>query len=480
MITFNREESNIVGRKLSDIYVPLDTKYGIMDFADYDSIIAFGERTARLYFDEIKALADSLNAIEYMPLKPYNATPLKEIAFDNLVITGYKKMPKSYFKNYFNEAEDTVVTLASLERDIRMMYGSRFFDQVNYEMDMTGGQRNLVLKVKEADPGYISAGIHYDSDFRGSIIINGAFRNVLGKRSKLFADLVLGENPRVRAFYMVDNGGKPGYGAKAEFYSFKFNTYDGEDKTNQITFTDYKASVFVNYSLKNFFNFRGGVEYEYFRFKQDVNIDSVLDAYSEFSSYGNFFVMFQADTRDRAYFPTKGSKSEIRVEYVMPWSKLSKDLFTSSFVAYAKYEYNHPLGRHFAIRPGIFFGSTLSSENQPPPQHWFGFGGMNPKHYMSTAVPFTGVPFIQFYGYHAIALRMKLQYNFYKKLYATLLLDAGSNQQEFNEVFLPENYICGYGISLGYDSFIGPVEVTLMGSNTYAKPTLFLNLGFWL
>jgi NTE family protein len=176
MITFNREGANAVGRKLSDIYVPLDTKYGIMDFAEYDSIIAFGERTARLYFDEIKALADSLNAIEYLPIKPYNAAPLKEIHYDNLKITGYEKMSKSYFRNFFLDGEDTLITLASLERNVRMMYGSRFFEQVNYEMEVKDGQHNLVLQVKEADPGYISAGIHYDSDFRGSIVINECAR----------------------------------------------------------------------------------------------------------------------------------------------------------------------------------------------------------------------------------------------------------------------------------------------------------------
>jgi NTE family protein len=479
IITFNREEANAVARELTDLYIPLDTKYGIMDFADHDSIIAFGERKARLYFDEIKSLADSLNAIECKPLKPYLATPVEEIHVDKLTIKGYRKISRNYFKNYFDLSRDTVFTLAEIEKSIRFMYGSRFFQQVNYEMASRDKEKELIITVQEADPGYLSAGIHYDNNYGPSILLNASFRNILGKRSKLFTDMVLGGNPRFRAFYMLDNGAKPGIGAKAEFYSFRFNTYEKEEKVNEIKFTNYKASVFVNYSLKNFFNFRGGFEYEYFRFKQDVEIDTILSGYSDFSSYGNFFAMFQADTRDKHYFPTSGSKSELRVEYVMPLSKWSKDLFTSSFVAYLKYEYNHPLGRKFALRPGIFLGSTLSSKNLPPPQHWLAFGGLNPKQYMSSAIPFAGVPFVQRYGFHAIALNVKVQYNFYRKLYATLLLDAGSNQEIIQEVFRPENYIFGYGLSLGYDSFIGPVEFTLMGSNIYTKPTLFLNLGFW-
>ena len=131
------------------------------------------------------------------------------------------------------------------------------------------------------------------------------------------------------------------------------------------------------------------------------------------------------------------------------------------------------------MRPGIFLGSTLSSENRPPLQHYFGFGGLNPNQYVSTLMPFTGLQFVQKFAYHAAVVRMKVQYNFYKKLYFTALLDAGSAEIDFNELYQPGNFMIGYGGTLSYDSFIGPLEVTLMGSNLNKQPLLFLNLGFW-
>lgn len=480
IITFNRGPANVIGRELSDIYVPMNTKYGIMDFSDYDSIIAFGERVSRPYYDRFKALADSLNKIGPRPMKTFNAGPVHDIFINSVQISGYKKFAGPYFRNYFNLKEDTLFTLAEIERSIRQMYGTRFFEKVDYEVNTHGNRSDLLINVKEADPGYLSAGIHYDNDYEASVLITGSFRNVLGKRSKLFTDLVLGQNPRIRAFYMLDNGAQPGIAAKGEFYSFKFNMYEGEKKINEIIFTNYKVSAFLNYSLKNLLNFRGGFEYEYFRFKQDVVADTALEAFSDFSSYGTFFVAFGVDSRDRAYFPTSGSKSELRLEYVMPLSKnWSKDLFTSSFILYWKYDVNYPVARHLVLRPGIFLGSTMSAENRPPLQHYFGFGGLNPNQYISTILPFTGLQFIQKTGYHAAILRMKLQYNFYKKLYATALLDFGATEEDFHEIFEPENFIIGYGATVGYDSFIGPLEFTLMGSNLNSKPMVFLNLGFW-
>jgi len=479
IITFNRGVANQIGYKLTDMYIPLDMKYGIMDFSDYDSIIAFGERVSRLFLPRLKALADSLNAIEYKPIKTCTTHPVDKILINSVQIKGYRKFAGSYFKNYFNVKEDTIFTLAGIEKSIRQMYGTRFFEQVNYEINTTGKRSDLIIRVKEADPGYLSAGVHYDNDFGASLLITGSFRNVLGKRTKLFTDLVLGENPRLRAFYILDNGAEPGIGVKAEFYSFKFDKYDKDVKINEIIFTNYKASAFINYSLKNLVNFRAGFEYEYFRFKQKFDTVSILSKYGTFSSYGNFFVLFGADTRDKAYFPTKGSKSELRAEYVMPLSQWTKDLFTSSFIIYLKYEFNCPISRRLVLRPGFFIGSTLSSINEPPPQHYFGFGGLNPNQYVSASVPFTGMQFIQRFGYHAFDLKMKLQYNFYKKLYLTLLLDAGSIDIDFKEVYQPKNYIIGYGATVGYNSFIGPLELTIMGSNLNSKPMLFLNLGFW-
>jgi hypothetical protein len=149
-------------------------------------------------------------------------------------------------------------------------------------------------------------------------------------------------------------------------------------------------------------------------------------------------------------------------------------------VAFLKYEFNYLFARRFVLRPGLFLGSTLSSKNDPPPQHWFGFGGLNPKQYIPTSVPFTGVQFIQQFGYHAAVFRLDLQYNFFKKMYVTLLMDGGSNQQDIEDIFKGENFIFGYGAALSYDSFIGPLEITLMSSNLNSKPMLFLNLGFWL
>ena len=93
LIGFHRVKANEIGYKLTNLYVPFKMPYGMMEFNSYDSIIAFGERVAREHYPEIKKLADSLNAIEYKPIKDYTARPLDSIYISKVIVEGNKRVP---------------------------------------------------------------------------------------------------------------------------------------------------------------------------------------------------------------------------------------------------------------------------------------------------------------------------------------------------------------------------------------------------
>ena len=93
--------------------------------------------------------------------------------------------------------------------------------------------------------------------------------------------------------------------------------------------------------------------------------------------------------------------------------------------------------------------------------------------------PFSGVKFVQKYGLYQAILRFHVQYNFYKKLYVTFMGDLGANEWYAEDLFDSKNWVVGYGAKFSYDSFIGPVEVSIMGSNIYKDVSFFINLGYW-
>ena len=58
------------------------------------------------------------------------------------------------------------------------------------------------------------------------------------------------------------------------------------------------------------------------------------------------------------------------------------------------------------------------------------------------------------------------------------MVDFGMNEMELinlNDI----DWLLGYGIKLSYESFIGPVEFSVMGSNIDSSVNSFINIGFW-
>jgi NTE family protein len=481
VMSFYRMDKNHIGDSLTDLHVRIKMEYGMMDFERYDSIIALGERVAREHYKEIKALADSLNAIEFRPLKKYETRPLDSVFIDHLVIRGNKKMSAGFIRAYLPGSGQGMINLRDLEKAIHRLYGTMCFEHVFYELDYRDNKTTLVINAVDESPGEFSAAIHYDNDYNGSIILNAGFRNLLGNHTKLLASLVLGVNPRLKAIYLVGIGGKSSLALAIDYYQFKFDNYDQDVKVNKMVFTNYKTSLFFDHNFNNMYNLKAGLDFENFRFKQDIATDSLLESYNHFVSYGTVFVSVGVDTRDRQNFATRGTNAAMRMEYVMPWSSKEwvKDLFTNSAMVWLKYDQSFSLSRRFVLRPGLFAGGIIKSTDQPPLQHLFAFGGLNPVNYIEQYVDFTGVNFLQKYGYYAAVVRLKLQYNLYKKLFLTARTDVGSNQSEFNEVFQGRNILAGYGITASYNSFIGPIELSVLGSNINSGVMLFLNLGFW-
>jgi len=167
-------------------------------------------------------------------------------------------------------------------------------------------------------------------------------------------------------------------------------------------------------------------------------------------------------------------------------------LFNNSLIFWLKAERSIPvIGKKLVVRPGVFIGGTyqrdlpassdlpISYFQRPPVQHWFYLGGQAKTNYLKSIQPFTGIDFLQRYGLYQYTIDVEIQYNFYQKLYATLMGDIGGTSWFIADLFTKEKFILGYGLKASYDSFIGPVSVSVMGSNIYPGVSFFVGIGYW-
>ncbi len=480
IIFFHGVEANEETNKALDLNFHLDVQAGMLDFDKYEQTIAYGEAQARLYYNEIKQLADSLNAIENMPIKEYVTKPLDSLDIADVIYEGNKQMSLIYLNNFFGKFRNSKISLNELELAITRVYGTQFFKHVFYEVRKApDGKVNLIIKLEEAPTGYISASIHYDLDYHGSIRLNGIFRNILGNRSKLLTELVMGSNPRLKTLYTISNGAKPSFGIEFDLFRFHFDDYNIETfkKTTSYSISSFKPSAFVTSTIANIYNFRLGFEYEFSGINQEIVGLEDFD-FSANDEFAIFFARFKADTREKLYFATRGFNTELKCQYVKPtstegWGKLSTDIL----MMYLKYDHYSKLHKRLTINPGIFIGGMRENDN-PAPQYQYAFGGINDINYISTFVPFTGYRFIQAFGYYAAIARLKLQYNVYEKLYLIARADFGNIEYKIKDVFDIDNSKLGYGLTAAYNSFIGPIEFTVMGAKHDPSISFAVNVGY--
>jgi NTE family protein len=491
VISFNRVEANEKGMALTDYLVKFKMPYGMMDFGQYDSIIAIGEQVAREHYSGLKALADSINNIEEVVVQPANVQPIDSITIDHYYWPQLDLKQNEKYYHYFEDISGKKIAFSQLEEKMFLLNGTKIFDELRYEFEpVENDSVNIKIEAGKTNKGSLAAGVHYDNIYGGSILLNLSLRNIKGGRSKFFADLVLGQNPRLKTMFIVNNGFKPGFGLETDFYSFNFSEYDNGERINKWDFDNYSFSAFMPLTITNNFLFKAGFQYELFRFKQEVVVDPDLEAYDKFADYGNFFFSFNHDSRDKVDFTQKGQLIEIKIKHVFPFSDQWDDVFSNGSIVYMKYNWYAKLTEKLVYKPGLFLGYTFTektdpySENYginrriPAVQHLFAFGGINPVNYVENHISFTGLKFIERLGIYAGKFSTNFEYNFYPKLYATLMADVGileNNLINNDDIQL----LFGYGIKLSYDSFIGPIEFSGTSSNIDHSFNAFINIGYW-
>jgi len=472
---FYRTKANVFGRENTDIYIkPAMGTFDVMSFNNHDTIVKIGEIAARKALPELKKLADSLNAYGGGNDRKLDAKPLDSVFVSSIQYRGLDKVSRSFLEGALQFDTRTWISMEDITSGILRAYGSSFFETVKYHFlpDIEGVV--LVVTVEEASSGILGAGVHYDSDYKVALLLNATFKNVLYKGSKLFVDLNLGENSSLSGFYLIDRGRKPGFGLRLTTFALQFNDYDNNRIVDVFRTNQNKVEVFTQISRRKTLQFRAGFEYEYI--KLETNVDPIN---ADYNSYFSVFANWLMDTYDRSSFPTRGIQFNLKAKYIIPVTQnWDEDFFSNALMFQLKFSKNTPISPRSTLQAGLFAGFTIK-DNLPPPQHWFILGGQSQNTYYDGFIPFSGLKFIEEAGLYSAVGSFAWQYNIHRKFYVTLKFNLGLIDDDFEEMVNDFDLIAGMGVALGYDSFIGPIEFSLMGSNKNNGVMHFINIGYW-
>lgn len=467
-VFFYGEELNTRNRNLCDILIePAMDEFSVSSFASADSIIAAGEQAARKALPEITKLAKLLG-VSPGNLPVQNLELADSLQIMEIRINGLEKVSKNLVIGKLQlEVFDKVIP-KDIERSVERLYSSLYFESIDYELaEMEDGVR-LIINIKEAKEGQFRLGLHYDTNYRSSILLNVTIRNLVLDGSKLSTNIGLGENPFFKSSYFINNGWKPGFGI--EFTSFKQDVYiyDHGLKISSLSYAESKIRLFTQSTFWNSYALGAGLEYESIRLNPIINpLRDLTRSSDEFLNYYGFIKM---DSYDNAFYPQRGIKFDSQLKFIT-----NKDQQTILFIV-GRYSQAYKLSPKMTFI-NHFYGGAVDGDTIPY-QYSFYTGGTNPLP-RNGLLPFVGLDYMERVDKNVLIWATELQYEIFPDIYAITKLNIGSMQDNFLNILHTDKLIGGYGFTLGYDSFIGPIEFTIHKGIEKSGLLGFVNIGFW-
>lgn len=470
------------------LIIPHIPEYSASSFNAVDSLIVRGERAAREHYGELIALANFLRRFETDDVKEQTLCPqpLQTFYVNRITVNGLKHTSKEYFLQKLEIDMPSELDFHELDAAINRIRGTQVFESVVYQLNpLPDGTIELQFDCIEQSINLFRIGLHYDSEYKASLLLNLTLRNVLLNNSKALAELSIGENPAFMLSYFHSPSLKP-FG-KTLFKSsltpdwqFYINghqvdayNYSGNHRTTAYTFSNLTTGIhlLMSPSLNNVFG--GGILADYSVI--NTKISSETEGIKSNYLYLTYKFFYDHDSYNDDYFPTEGSRLHLEGTYN---KGLSKNVRYSEGLAGILFRSNFAFSpvRRWTMHTGISAGSMFGTDI--PPQYMVYLGGL-PDKQQHNDIRFVGMHFLQKYAKNAWAAHINSQVRLWNNIYVIFRTNLGKTENDFKDLFTLKDFWFGYGVSAQYNSVVGPLGFTLGSSNATNSLIGSINIGFW-
>ncbi len=459
-------------KELCDILISPDiTGYSAASFDATDTLIQRGENAALAMEKQIIELAKNLGKYKGSISTTVNPTALHSIFIDEIIIKGLDKVSEKLVRSRMNIEAPVWVDLKSIEKGVDRIYGSQFFEKVNYKIIQDSNKTNLIIRVYEKPFSVLKVGANYNNYFNASLLLNGTFRNLLGEGSKLTLNAKLSEAPEATVDYSVFTKLKPsiGFRMKLDYFTLNEKLYFPEDSLNlSMRHHDLSGKLALVSSLTNSVYLATGIEYAYQYFNIVELEQSNYNAdFNRLKLFGEFYI----DTYDRTVFPNKGLLLRFKTDYMLGLLGNEDYSYDEKYwrlsLSVSRYI---PLWKKFNVN--YRFNSTLVFSENVFIGDYYRLGGE--MDYKSYVFPMSGFRFMEFKALNILTGRIGFRYEFLKNKYILMNADGAFKSDKIDRLVVADDFLFSGAMGLGANTVIGPLEFRV-GKNNFNK-----NWSFWL
>ena len=360
--------------------------------------------------------------------------------------------------------------VGSVEVDeaVARLYGTNLFSRATYQVDASGADTVLRFAVTQEATDILGFGLRYDDHRHASMLFTGTMRNWLSYGSALRLDVRLGEQLQLRGAYLQAPGlvSALGHEVDAGFTRAVFDVYEAGRRTAELRADVFGAGVAGAVALSH--ATVGGVRLGVERVDARRTLPPVDPV--ESATHLTLGALLLRNTMDHRGFPTRGVLLRARSD----WSHGLRGGDGSFAQHLLDVERIVPLGTTTVLRARAVIGGSTGSV--VPAHRRFYLGGAYPSAVLGeTQPPFWGLRPQESSGGSVQMFRLAVQKEVTTGVFASGGVNAGNTFPEWE--VRPEDYLVGWGASVGVSTPVGPVEVTAHGRSLGERPRLDLNLG---
>lgn len=483
------------------------------------------KKSKEIYEEGKLAVAENIAALVALSarLKKYNQHTVQlpqvknKILLDTIVYNNISKKNLALVKARTNIKANTLYTKHEISDGINRAMGTRIFSQITFEPVIINNKKGIQLNGFEHSKHQVKGSLHYDNTHGVGILVNYTGRNVIGAASRSLVTLDIAEQPRFRLQHQKNFGGDREWWWRAEALGqrLKRHTFISGEKVNDISYRYFEFDNQVNRNINSLTSYVGfGIKYQNTNLKPTVNPE-LNDNIFGLKSYAFNAIEIKAhymhNTFDEAIFATKGTTlkinlgrsvyNNVEVKHTnadLPNQKGEISDYTKFGINYEKrFLLNNSTTAIFGAS-GNFILVHEGNENDLPFKD-FGMGakytiGGNQLNPRSDSFIFPGLNEAEIMVSQFMKLNLGLQYNFKSNLYIIPHMDVatvGFNdfKDYMNNAFTAKgkredsdatSFLFSSGVTLGYNSILGPVNFDLSWANGANNIGFFIGLGFQL
>lgn len=469
---FTKEEM-----KKADILISPNMKgFDASSFDALDSMFIIGEKAAMEKEQLFVDLSNKLKKYKYKQKPIVSPSSLYSVFINRIKYEGLNKVSKALVKSKLQLKDSSWVTLKEIENGISMLYGSNYFEKVNYRIIQDGNKTNLIIKVVEQSFSVYKVGINFNNYFNTSLLLNGTYRNILGDGSRLLLTGKIGFYPEFAVDYSIFTKWKPSIGLQvnAKYYYIEEKYYNFTDSLNlNLDNNSLEGSVGLVSSLNNSFSIGAGVKLAYKNIKSKNYKLSFEDPYrSSLSTYA----YVKIDTHDENIYPNKGMFFEVFSSYI--FGELNK---TSSYYDKEYWKILLNYNRYIPISKKINFSPSFSAavnfkNNIFFSERYFLGGTINYKNYI---FPLEGFHFMEIMGSNIARAGASMRYEPWKGKYIFTNLNAGIAENKISDLIEPKEIYFGGSLGVGMRTIIGPIEYRISMNSYNHEVNHWIQIGYY-